>query len=535
MQKDKRKYILPVIILLLVLPAFFIHLGKMPLSPDESIRALVSLEMEYSGNLITPTINGEYYFNKPPLYNWILLAFYKLTGSHSEWVVRMPSLVFYFLLASLIFFFSRKHTGERVAFISALAFLSCGRILFYDSFQGLIDSGFSAMIFLNFMLIFHLIRQEKYNLLFLVSWFLVALAFLMKGMPALVFQILTLPLAFIYFRKIRKLLTTANFLGILVFLLVTGGYYFLLFRQNPSGSYLSTLLNESTKRTFLEHGWADTIINLFTFPFEQLYHLAPWSLFLLLFLLKPVRERIRQNIFLSYLLLVFMVNIPVYWISVETYPRYLLMLYPLLLIPAIYAFIEVLPVGRKKKRLNRVLIAFLIILIPAGVAVWSTYPFAGEHVSLVFIPGLIFISACIWFAIRKPAQIPEVLIIVLLIIRIGFNLLVIPDRYGKSRISVQKDQAIEVAAITRETDLEIFNLAVCSPETSFYIAKERGEILHRYHGLEQKGKYYLVDDRDRLRPGEQILYRFETRWNNSPLRLSVFGESCYLNSQKEQK
>ena len=39
---------------------------------DEAIRSLVALEMKLSGNLITPTLHGEYYYNKPPLYNWIL-------------------------------------------------------------------------------------------------------------------------------------------------------------------------------------------------------------------------------------------------------------------------------------------------------------------------------------------------------------------------------------------------------------------------------------------------------------------------------
>lgn len=61
-----------IIIFTLLIPALFINLGKMPLSSDEPTRSVVALEMNLSGNYVTPTINGDYYYNKPPLYNWIL-------------------------------------------------------------------------------------------------------------------------------------------------------------------------------------------------------------------------------------------------------------------------------------------------------------------------------------------------------------------------------------------------------------------------------------------------------------------------------
>ena len=61
------------IILLLLIPALFINLGMSPLIADEATRGMVAFEMQQSGELITPTIHGEYYYNKPPLYNWILL------------------------------------------------------------------------------------------------------------------------------------------------------------------------------------------------------------------------------------------------------------------------------------------------------------------------------------------------------------------------------------------------------------------------------------------------------------------------------
>jgi len=81
------------IILVLLLPALFINLGMLPLIADEATRGLVAFEMGQSGNLIIPTINGEYYFNKPPLYNWILLGFFDLFDQYSEFILRLPSVI----------------------------------------------------------------------------------------------------------------------------------------------------------------------------------------------------------------------------------------------------------------------------------------------------------------------------------------------------------------------------------------------------------------------------------------------------------
>ena len=88
MKKLKTWNWLFIISVLLTIPALFINLGKMSVINDEAIRAIVALEMKINGNLITPTIGGILYFNKPPLYNWIILFFFNLFNDHSELVTR---------------------------------------------------------------------------------------------------------------------------------------------------------------------------------------------------------------------------------------------------------------------------------------------------------------------------------------------------------------------------------------------------------------------------------------------------------------
>lgn len=48
---------------------------------EEPRRGLITLEMMYNENPIVPTQMGEYYYKKPPGFNWAMMIFYKILGS----------------------------------------------------------------------------------------------------------------------------------------------------------------------------------------------------------------------------------------------------------------------------------------------------------------------------------------------------------------------------------------------------------------------------------------------------------------------
>ncbi len=530
MREKNRKYNIFFVILIAILlfPALLINIGILPLSADEATRATVALEMEYSGDLITPTINGIYYFNKPPFYNWILLSLYHLSGSHSEFLIRTPTVISLILFGLIIGFFVSKNTNKIIGLISALAFITCGRILFYDSFLGLIDITFSMLIFLNFMIIYDLLKKEKYGLLFFISWLLTAITFLMKGLPALVFQVITLVTAFTYFKQFRKLLSLTHFLPFLVYIFITGGYYYLLWQENPTMQYFGTLVSESTKRTFMEYGWWKTIQHLVTFPAEQIYHLAPWSVLLLLLFSRKSWKVIRQNNFITYLFLVFIFNIPIYWISYETYPRYLFMLYPLLLTVIVYVYYETgKEPGPIRKSTDIIFFVLLLLILPAGIFLFHRYTFQNtNHLIEVFISVLILVLLIIpLFLKMKPYRL-FLLTLTLLVLRIGFDLVALPERAMVSRRVIQREQAIGAAKLAEGKQLTLSLNATCSHETTFYIEREHGTILKRHTGSYDPDALYLFDDPDPLKKGEEIVLRLETRWRNSPLRMSRIRENA---------
>ena len=61
-------------------------------TPDEPREAEISREMALSPSVI-PTLNGQRFIEKPPLYYWVVAAVYRLTGGPSVLAARGVSVV----------------------------------------------------------------------------------------------------------------------------------------------------------------------------------------------------------------------------------------------------------------------------------------------------------------------------------------------------------------------------------------------------------------------------------------------------------
>jgi 4-amino-4-deoxy-L-arabinose transferase-like glycosyltransferase len=66
-------------------------LGAAPLYLEEPRRALIALEMFHSGNYWAATQFGEWYYYKPPVFNWVLVLFARLGGGFDEFWLRLPT------------------------------------------------------------------------------------------------------------------------------------------------------------------------------------------------------------------------------------------------------------------------------------------------------------------------------------------------------------------------------------------------------------------------------------------------------------
>jgi 4-amino-4-deoxy-L-arabinose transferase-like glycosyltransferase len=474
-----------------------IHLGLIGFIGDESIRTLVAFEMHKSSNFLVPTLNGELYFNKPPLYNWLIYAISMLFGSFGEWPTRLTTLLCLAGFCAAIYHFNRQQQDRVMALAVMVMTLTCGRILFWDSMLGLIDIGFSAVVYINFMLMYRLGSTGRWQSLFIWSYLLFSLAFLLKGLPAVVFQGLSLLATLWFFNALRRqVFSKQHVIGIALGILPVVLYYLLYAQQVSLADVFATLSDQSLQRTATHHGIRKTVIHLFTFPVEQLYHFLPWSLVLLMMLHSRSREWIRENAFVRFNLLMIAVNLPVYWLSVQVYPRYLIMFVPL------FFTIGYFLLARSREehlRWWRIAHGFFVIVAAMAFAVLLVLPFVPQ---LKDVPGLYWkwILTCILMLLAVMAlQSDKVRMMVwmgcvLLVVRIGFNCFVLPVRATESRENVTRADAKLLSAMHGDTDWLIYGETELHEVARGYTSLYKNAIIRKTASIDpQREAYYLVD------------------------------------------
>lgn len=492
---NSRTFWLCVIAILLLFPALLINLGLLTFIDDEGIRSLVALEMKLSGNYIVPTLNGDLYYNKPPLYNWFLLLFFSVAGEFNEYTARIATIFCLLGYATTIFYYVRKHFGTKTAFLNAFIFITCGRILFWDSMLGLIDIGFSWVTFLSFMIIYHQFKKGNYWALFLLSYFLTAMGFLMKGLPAVVFQGFTLLAFFIYQKQFRKLFSIQHIVGGLLFVTVVAAYYLVYNEYNSLSNVFNTLFTESSKRTVVNFGIWRTILHLFIFPFEMVYHFLPWSLFIVYLIRRDIIKIIRQNDFITYNLIIFFANIIVYWTSVEVFPRYLLMHAPLLFSVFLYLHQK----NEAENSFTFKILDRLFLFVLAAMAIASFAPlFLSQTQSANFLIiktlsiGIALSIVTILYQLWKSERL-LLLIIFLLVFRVEFNWFVLPDRNANDFGDVCRQSSIEVGKTFANQPLYLYKETQLQTTNAFYITNARQEIVRRQMNNFDPKAVYIID------------------------------------------
>lgn len=71
--------------------AYLPHLGTRDLRLEEGRRATVAREMLASGDFVRPTLYGDTYLHKPPLFPWLVAATGRLIGEVNPLAARLPS------------------------------------------------------------------------------------------------------------------------------------------------------------------------------------------------------------------------------------------------------------------------------------------------------------------------------------------------------------------------------------------------------------------------------------------------------------
>ena len=522
----------------LVLIALLGWNGVLELRAEEPRRAIVSLEMWLRGEYIVPQIQAWSYYNKPPLFNWVMLLFFKLFNSCEEWVVRLPSLIAFIGTAVTNFHLVKRYLSKEVALFSSLFLLTSADLLFYGTVNaGEIDLFFSLLVYGQVMAIFVFFEKKQFLNLFLLSYTLAALGSLTKGLPSIAFQGLTIVPWLLLNKQWRLLFSWKHILGILLYLLIVGGYFYSYSNYDDVLGYMSRLFNEASQKTAAEHSILETLKGAVTFPLLLMQLLLPWSLIVVFFFRKDFVHIIKANSMLRFCVVFILFNIPLYWFSGDHRARYLYMFFPFCCILFSYFFLNV-PLHLKKWKKGFEQIFFVLMIL--GTLAFLAPPFIPQTAGLdAIILKCIFIVllglALLWVYRKYPAWKLNTFILFILLLRIGFNLTYLPASAKYSDSMIYRNHIEQVLTISQKEPIHwagepyrfkaevgfgplsfgettLATAPLVAYQIPYYVTKGNGHIMQFDTSL-QTQRYYLAHDSFISKDKERkVLYRFPDKW-----------------------
>lgn len=481
---------------LLLAFGYLLHLGTQPLYLEEPRRAFITMELLSNNNWIVPTLWGLPYYNKPPFFNWILIGSTVLLGGMNEWTLRLPTVLFTWLIAGLLYGIVRRPFGKKTAIYASLFWLCSSSIAFYFSMLAEIDLFFSLVVFSSTYAIYYFHQREQLWWLFSSVYTLTAVAFLSKGIPSVVFTGLSLLTFFIWKKQFWKLFHPSHFAGFGLFLLLISGYYYAYAKYADPLPFLENLWSESSDRAVWSNAAWSFVSHLLLFPLDLLKEWIP-ALFVLPFLFrKDIGRQIRQHDLLFFSLLMLLANLLPYWLSPGTRMRYIYMLLPfgIILLTVLWQKNQATAIAWQKKTSN-ILCGIPVFLLPLGVLALPFIPdlaFLNYLIPLTVI-SFILLAGVAYTFVKKPNLRVGLLLLSLALARIVFDLTILPQRADSSGAQRNQMLATEVHEIVGEAPLAIINdEKIFSYTATYYLNQLRGApLIATYYPSYATGCFYM--------------------------------------------
>jgi hypothetical protein len=351
----------------------------------------------------------------------------------------------------------------------------------------------------SFLALFGFYQTRQYYLLFMVVYGLNAYGTLTKGFPSVVFLVCTVPVFFLYNRDVKRLFTFPHLVGMLFYGLIIGSYFGLYARYADLAAFVGNLWQESASRTVIDNTHRQGLQflgHIVSFPVTIVGATFPACLLLIFALRKSFLTTIRANPFITFCTIVLVTNILPYWFSPGTRPRYVYMLFPFLIMLPTHFYLEYAGRESQKLRIFHGLIGTLIILVLAVALAMPWIPELQALPNLGILSGIFSVLTAGLFGVflAFPKHRFFMLLLISVLVRFAMDFTVLPCRAlsTHSTLQPQKEASYTVLGITEGAPLYVLGQSSVGNIITFYIERERQEILERKETINEAG-YYIID------------------------------------------
>jgi 4-amino-4-deoxy-L-arabinose transferase-like glycosyltransferase len=217
---------------------FFHGIGTYSLMDvDETRYVAMARDMFHSKDFMTLYLNGEYFFEKPPLYFWQeCLSFLLWGGKINEFTARFPVSLLGFIFSFVIYFTSRKRVNRRFGIFSALIIATTLEFIMLAKYA-ILDIVLTFYIGLSLVCYFQLFFcKENHKKFYWWAFYLfTGLAVMAKGIPGIAIPFGTVFFTSIITKKFKDIFKPLYFIpGIILFLLIVLPWHIIMLNKyNP--------------------------------------------------------------------------------------------------------------------------------------------------------------------------------------------------------------------------------------------------------------------------------------------------------------
>ena len=218
-----KKQLTFIFFLLVLYFLYFYNIGTYSLlDVDETRYVDMAKKMFENKEFFTLYLNGEYFFEKPPLFFWIENISFFVFRNISEFTARIPIAIQAVLTVSCVYFVSSKVISKKFGILAAmilatsLEFIILSKIAILDM---LLTGCIILSAFSGFMTFFVNNKNKKY--FWWLFYIFSALGVLSKGIPGIVIPFGIMFFAGLYTKKIKEYFKPEYFWpGLILFLLI---------------------------------------------------------------------------------------------------------------------------------------------------------------------------------------------------------------------------------------------------------------------------------------------------------------------------
>jgi len=222
---------------------------------------------------LIPTMNGELYVTKPPLYPWLAGLCAVLFRSTSEWVLRLPSILSALATAGLLYRRLAAYAGRQAALLSVLILVTCP-LFVQHARRAEIEMLLAAACTAALVFFLDYLKKGKRGYLSL-SYLFLGLAVLTKGPVALVFFLAPLLVFGALYREPRVYRGLLSLEGWLLFSMVAFSWFLYVYLKLGSEPFARVIQEDIAGKV------VDTVRGdpIYAYVLKVLAFFLPWWLF----------------------------------------------------------------------------------------------------------------------------------------------------------------------------------------------------------------------------------------------------------------